>query len=277
LDYSSPNTAGTLRFTPVANLFGTSTITVTVIDGGLDGNLNTTTDNLSLTRTFVVTVLSVNDQPIARSDSYRISINGVTDLDVRQNDSDVEDSPTSLQLVVETQPLGGSVVVHNGQLRFVPNLTRLGADSFTYRVVDTEGLTSEPTTVSLILEETPQANADTYWTAKNQGFNANVLANDVALVSPLVSSSLAISNVVPAGSASVQNGQVRIIPPTGYVGAITFTYTVSNQLGIGSPPTSVTVNVLERSFQNPLQRFDVNADFYVTAIDALILINDLNR
>lgn len=277
LDYSSPNTAGTLRFTPAANLFGTSTITVTVIDGGLDGNLNTTTDNLSLTRTFVVTVLSVNDQPIARSDNYRIFINGVTDLDVRQNDSDVEDSPTSLQLVVETQPLGGSVVVQNGQLRFIPNLTRLGADSFTYRVIDTEGLASAATTVSLVLEETPQANADTFWTAKNQGFNANVLANDVALVSPLVSSSLAISNVVPAGSASVQNGQVRIIPPTGYVGAITFTYTVSNQLGIGSTPTSVTVNVLERSFQNPLQRFDVNADFYVTAIDALILINDLNR
>jgi hypothetical protein len=46
---------------------------------------------------------------------------------------------------------------------------------------------------------------------------------------------------------------------------------------MGSAATNVTVNVLDRSFQNPQRRFDVNGDFYVTAIDALIIINELNR
>jgi hypothetical protein len=180
-------------------------------------------------------------------------------------------------LEVVTQPQGGIVTVNDGQLRFVPNRTRLGSDSFTYRVIDTAGLASEVATVNLLLQEFPQTNPDTYWTAKNQRFIANVLANDIALVSPLVANSLALSNVTPAGSATIQNGQVRITPPTGYIGTVSFSYTVSNQLNIVSAVTSVTVNVLDRSFQNPQRRFDVNGDFYVTAMDALIIINELNR
>jgi surface-anchored protein len=277
LDYTSPNSAATLRFTPVANMFGTSVITVTVTDGGLDSNLSTTNGNLTFTRTFVVNVISVNDRPIAGNDSYQIFINGASDFDVRQNDSDVEDSRNSLLLEVVTQPQGGIVTVNDGQLRFVPNRTRLGSDSFTYRVIDTAGLASEVATVNLLLQEFPQTNPDTYWTAKNQRFIANVLANDIALVSPLVANSLALSNVTPAGSATIQNGQVRITPPTGYIGTVSFSYTVSNQLNIVSAVTSVTVNVLDRSFQNPQRRFDVNGDFYVTAMDALIIINELNR
>lgn len=277
LDYTSANATGTIRFTPVANMFGTTTITVTVTDGGLDNNLSTIGGNLSFTRSFVVTVLSVNDRPLAGNDSYQIFINGQSDFNVRVNDSDVEDDRSSLTLEVVTQPAGGTVEVQNGQLRFVPNLTRLGADSFTYRVIDTGGLASEPATVNLLLREMPQTNSDTFWTAKNQNFFANVLANDTSLISPLVPTSLVLSNVNPAGAASLQNGVVRITPPTGYIGVINFTYTVANQLGIVSTLTSVNVNVLDRSFQNPQRRFDVNGDFYVTAIDALIIINELNR
>jgi hypothetical protein len=47
--YTSPNTNGTLTFTPVANATGTGTITVTVNDGGTSNNI--------VTQTFTVTVL----------------------------------------------------------------------------------------------------------------------------------------------------------------------------------------------------------------------------
>jgi hypothetical protein len=47
--YTSPNTYGTLTFTPVANAKGTATVTVTVNDGGKSNNI--------VTRTFTVTVL----------------------------------------------------------------------------------------------------------------------------------------------------------------------------------------------------------------------------
>ena len=55
VSYTSPNTTGTLNFTPVVNAFGSATITVTVNDGQ---SVNSTT-----TRSFIVTVNPVNDAP----------------------------------------------------------------------------------------------------------------------------------------------------------------------------------------------------------------------
>ena len=56
-------TTGTLQFTPLADQYGTTTITVTVEDGGLDKDLATTEDNATTTQTFDVTVNPVNDDP----------------------------------------------------------------------------------------------------------------------------------------------------------------------------------------------------------------------
>ncbi|WP_406700929.1 Ig-like domain-containing protein [Singulisphaera sp. Ch08] len=59
VSYTSPNATGSLSYTPVANVSGTATITVTVTDNGgtANGGLNT------VTRTFTVTVTAVNDAP----------------------------------------------------------------------------------------------------------------------------------------------------------------------------------------------------------------------
>lgn len=56
VDYTSPGTSGQLRFTPLSGAVGSSTISVTVEDGGDDGNLGTAGDNGTLTRTFVVEI-----------------------------------------------------------------------------------------------------------------------------------------------------------------------------------------------------------------------------
>jgi len=62
--YTTANSTGSIAFTPVADQNGTALITVTVTDGGLDGDLATTGDNLSFSRTFTVTVTAVNDAPV---------------------------------------------------------------------------------------------------------------------------------------------------------------------------------------------------------------------
>lgn len=56
--YTSSDSTGSLAFTPASNQVGTATITVTVEDGGLDGELVTTEDNATIQRTFDVVVLS---------------------------------------------------------------------------------------------------------------------------------------------------------------------------------------------------------------------------
>lgn len=55
ISYVSPATTGTLRFTPVAFMSGSSTINVTVNDGGPTNSI--------VTKSFVVTVTSVNQAP----------------------------------------------------------------------------------------------------------------------------------------------------------------------------------------------------------------------
>lgn len=50
--YSSADATGLIRFTPVADQSGTALISVTVEDGGLDGNLGTAADNATTTRIF---------------------------------------------------------------------------------------------------------------------------------------------------------------------------------------------------------------------------------
>jgi Bacterial Ig domain/FG-GAP-like repeat len=61
--YTSPNTTGSLAYTPVADASGTAIVTVTITDGGADGNLGTAGDNATFSRQFTVTVTTVNDSP----------------------------------------------------------------------------------------------------------------------------------------------------------------------------------------------------------------------
>ena len=61
--YTSPDTTGSIAFTPVADQSGTATLTITVTDGGLDNDLATTEDNGTTTRTIVVNVAPINDLP----------------------------------------------------------------------------------------------------------------------------------------------------------------------------------------------------------------------
>ncbi|MBE0544875.1 MAG: fibronectin type III domain-containing protein [Verrucomicrobia bacterium] len=55
VNYQSPNTSGTLSLAPVAGQFGSTTVTVTVNDGGSSNNI--------VTQVFTVKVVSPNDPP----------------------------------------------------------------------------------------------------------------------------------------------------------------------------------------------------------------------
>lgn len=68
VSYTTPNATGSLTFTPVTDGFGTTTITVTINDGGTSNNI--------VTRTFVVTVNPVNDAP---------TLNALSSLSINQN------------------------------------------------------------------------------------------------------------------------------------------------------------------------------------------------
>ena len=71
--YTSANSIGSLQMAPSADQTGTVIVTVTVEDGGHDGNLSTAGDNSVFERSFSVTVLPVNDPP---------TLDAVSDIEV---------------------------------------------------------------------------------------------------------------------------------------------------------------------------------------------------
>jgi Ca2+-binding RTX toxin-like protein len=75
VSYTSPDSTGTLTFTPAG--LGISEVTVTVTDGGTDDDFGTTPDNATVTRTFTV---DVRDSGILYVDSDDWSDDGLTVL-----------------------------------------------------------------------------------------------------------------------------------------------------------------------------------------------------
>lgn len=127
----------TVTVTPAANASGTTTITLTVRDA----------TGATASDSFVVTVLAVNDAPVASNDAA--ATNGTTSvsINVLANDTDVDSA--SLTVSLASNPTNGTAVVGaNGTITYTANAGFTGTDSFTYRLSDGQA-TSNTATVSV--------------------------------------------------------------------------------------------------------------------------------
>jgi hypothetical protein len=223
-------------------------------------------------------VAGINDAPVAVDDAYSISFNLPQNLSVLSNDFDL-DTPINVGSVEIGQlpGFGSSTPLPSGQIRYVPNPGFVGTDTFTYRVRDALGKPSNEALVTITVNTAPVANADSARTSRDVPIFIDVLANDSDLNGSLVPSSVTVVTPPQAGSAVAQsNGTILYSPPAGFSGITTFQYVVSDNDGLQSNVATVTVNVVASLFQNPINRYDVNADTFVSPIDVLVLVNLLN-
>ena len=102
--YTSPNTTGSITFTPVAKAFGTATLSVTVNDGGASNNI--------ITRTFTVTVNHVNQQP---------TLNALNNVAINENASaqSIALAGISSGASNENQTLTVTATSNNGSLSLI--------------------------------------------------------------------------------------------------------------------------------------------------------------
>ncbi len=138
VSYTSPNPTGSLTFTPVANGFGTATITVTVNDGQAANN--------TFSRTFTVTVNAVNDAP---------TLNTINNLTINEDagTQTVNLSGIGSGAANESQPLAVTAVSSDpslipnpvvtytspnatGSLSFAPSANASGSATITVTVND---------------------------------------------------------------------------------------------------------------------------------------------
>ena len=154
--YSSANTTGSLTFTPLGDQSGTATITVTVEDGGLDGELATTADNGSFSRTFDVMVKAVNDAPeLDEIGNHSIRIGQTLTFQVGATDLDTPSSSLEYSLGTDA-PSGAAIGTSSGVFTWSPSVdVPLGIHIITVRVVDNGSPSLDDTQQFVIVVDRP--------------------------------------------------------------------------------------------------------------------------
>jgi len=124
------NSNGSFTYTPPANFNGTATFTYKANDGSTDSNVATVT----------ITVLSVNDPPVADPETYLMDAGSTLTVPapegVLANDTDVDSE--GLTAIVLSGPSDGTLTLNTttGGFTYTPNEFFSGTDAFTYKAND---------------------------------------------------------------------------------------------------------------------------------------------
>jgi VCBS repeat-containing protein len=146
------NADGSFVYLANANYNGADSFTYVASDG-FGGTSAPTTVQLSVT--------AVNDAPVAAADAATVLEDGSIAINVLGNDLDVEGDALAIVLAGAKSALGASLVVENGQVRYIADadsfdLLAAGqsvTDTFSYSADDGHGGRSAPVTVTVTVRE----------------------------------------------------------------------------------------------------------------------------
>jgi hypothetical protein len=224
----------------------------------------------SNTATVTLTIVGINDPPVAHSDAYTTpesTLLTVTAPGVLANDNDVEGD--LLTVTVETLPAHGALTLDaTGAFTYTPAPYYYGTDAFTYRANDGV-LDSLPTTVTLTVNpvnDPPVAVADVYTPTEDVLFiigAPGVLDNDQDVEHDPLTATL-VTTPTHGVLALVDDGSFQYMPDADYNGADAFTY-YANDGELDSNTVTVTLNVAAVN-DAPV----AHSDAYTTAEDVLL-------
>ena len=207
---------GEVVYTPEPDFHGTDSFTYVVGDGS----------RLTARAAVTVTVLPVNDPPLAVDDAAETTEDTSVTISVLGNDSDVDGD--ALTLVEASAPTHGTAVADTGEVVYTPEPDFHGTDSFTYVVGDGSGLTARAavTVTVLPVNDPPLAVDDAAETPEDTPITISVLGND----SDPDGDALTVMEVsAPThGTAVVDTGAVVYTPEPDFHGTDSFTYVVGD-------------------------------------------------
>jgi uncharacterized repeat protein (TIGR01451 family) len=224
-----------IGYTPEPNFHGSDSFSYTIADR----------DGQTATATVDVTVVSVDDVPIAVEDATSVDEDGQISIAVLTNDTGLGDAPIAISGV--TAPFHGSVVVVGDQLVYTPTPNYQGPELLSYTITDGDGETATAQVVIAVVSvnDAPLAVADAVATAEDSsGLEIDVLGNDTIADAP---ASLVEVTAAAHGSAELTTtGSVRYTPALDYFGADSFSYTVADVDGeLATAVVQVTVSAVD--------------------------------
>ncbi|MFP9114060.1 beta strand repeat-containing protein [Flavobacterium sp. RHBU_3] len=247
-----------IKYTPNSGYIGTDSFTYKSVAAN---------GNTSNAATVTITVTSP-PAPTAVNDSATTDYLTPVTLSVTSNDTAASGSTIS-SVTIASNPTHGTVtVLNNTQIKYTPNSGYIGSDSFTYKAVGANGVSSTAATVSMTVTSPPAPTVanDTASTISTQPVTISVTSNDTAASGTTISSVTVASN--PAyGTVAVVNGtQITYTPNGTYAGNDTFTYKAVGSNGVSSTAATVTVTVA--AYVAPV----ANTDTVITAVNTPITI-----
>lgn len=166
--------------------------------------------------------------------------------------------------------------------------TSPGEYNITFNVIDDDGGIGQASTrITIDSSLSPVAVNDVAQVEQGLTVNIPILDNDNFPLATANRSSVKLmpqtgrDSITENGSVSYDeiDGTVNVTANSDFVGTIEFLYTVEDQSGVVSNSARVSVDVIEATesnWQNNANRLDVNDDGTVSAIDVLLIINELN-
>ncbi|WP_164101630.1 tandem-95 repeat protein [Candidatus Laterigemmans baculatus] len=233
----------------------------------------------STVATVTITLTGVNDAPVARPDAPIVHPTNPTTFYPLSNDTDVDGTINPSSVVITLQPAFGTLdVSSSGAFTYTPSPTFQGSDRIRYAVRDDQGMLSQPVEIQIGVNHPPTAGNDSVLVYRNESRTFDVLANDSDSDGTIDPATVEILSGPTHGQTIVHvDGRITYVPATDYVGSDSFTYQVLDDDGAPSNVATVSVRVLASVQQNPDNPLDVNDSGEVSPIDALVIINYLNR
>ncbi len=253
---------GSFTYTPDQNWSGADGFSYTASDG----------TNTSNSAAVAITVVAVNDAPVAVNDLVTTAEDTPVTGNVLTNDTDVEG--TTLTAALVGGPAHGALnLAPNGAFTYTPNQNFNGADSFTYTASD-GAKTSNPATVAITVSpvnDAPVAANDTVTTLEDTPVSGNVLANDTDVEGTTLTAAL-VGGPAHGTLNLAANGSFTYAPAPNYNGADSFTYKASDgTLTSNTATVAITVTAVNDA---PVAVDDAFSTAEDTAVSGNVLTND---
>lgn len=236
-------TAPNLVYTPNPGYIGPDSFTFSASDGSLASN-----------GTVTITVVPVNDAPIALSQTVMVQEDTAEPITLTSSDAE----GNTITFTVLTQPAHGVLSGTAPNLIYTPNLNYNGTDSFTFKVNDgTKDSNIATIFITVVpVNDAPVAVNDVITTQEDEAVTFNVINNsDIDPDGPINPTSVDLDPTTPTedktfvvagqGTYTVDNaGNVTFTPDLNYNGTATpVAYTIKDNVGVLSNVATIQVVV----------------------------------
>lgn len=202
--------------------------------------------------TSVTITITVTDALTAVDDAFDAEENITIMANVSINDL-LPDEEDKLVTLIDSVDNGSLTLEVDGTFSYTSDNDFVGVDSFTYQICDLSGLGCDTATVYITVTDRLMVADDGKTINEDEATTINILVNDgIPDDFTVTDEDITIQNDGAAAiSYNEQTGELNFVPPVGFIGVYTFTYTICFLPELGCETATVTIIVNEIIIINP--------------------------